>query len=36
MSKFHFPISEIKRATATFLLSVGVATAYIAVMTGAS
>lgn len=34
MSKFHFPINEIKRATATILLSAGVATAYIAVMTG--
>ena len=34
MSKFHFPINEIKRATATVLLSAGVAVAYIAVMTG--
>ncbi len=34
MSKFHFPISEIKRAAATLLLSAGVAVAYIAVMTG--
>ena len=34
MSKFHFPISEIKRATATILLSAGVAVAYITVMTG--
>jgi hypothetical protein len=34
MSKFHFPVSEIKRATATVLLSAGVAVAYIAVMTG--
>lgn len=34
MSKFQFPISEIKRAAAAFLLSAGVATAYVAVMTG--
>ncbi len=34
MSKFEFPISEIKRAAATILLSAGVAVAYIAVMTG--
>jgi hypothetical protein len=34
MLKFQFPISEIKRATATILLSAGVAVAYIAVMTG--
>ena len=34
MSKFQFPISEIKRAAATILLSAGVAVAYIAVMTG--
>jgi len=33
-SKFQFPISEMKRAAATVLLSVGVATAYVAVMTG--
>jgi len=33
MSKFQFPISEIKRAAATLLLSAGVAVAYIAVMT---
>jgi hypothetical protein len=31
--KFRFPISEMKRAAATVLLSVGVATAYIALMT---
>src|SRR5262245_59261671 len=34
MSKFQFPISEMKRAAATFLLSAGVAAAYIAVMAG--
>src|SRR5689334_11143269 len=34
MSKFNRTISELKRATATILLSAGVATAYIAVMTG--
>jgi len=34
MSKFQFQISEIKRAAATILLSAGVATAYVAVMTG--
>lgn len=34
MSKFRFPISEIKRAAATILLSAGVAVAYITVMTG--
>ena len=34
MSKFNRTISELKRATATVLLSAGVAVAYIAVMTG--
>src|SRR5262245_46883360 len=34
MSKFQFPINEMKRATATILLSAGVAAAYIAVMAG--
>src|SRR5262245_38509846 len=34
MSKFNRTINEVKRATATILLSAGVATAYIAVMTG--
>jgi len=34
MSKFNCTISELKRATATILLSAGVAVAYIAVMTG--
>lgn len=34
MSKFEFPINEMKRAVATVLLSVGVAAGYIAVMTG--
>ena len=34
MSKYHFPISEIKRAAATIMLSAGVAVVYIAVMTG--
>lgn len=33
MSKFHFVINEISRATATLVLSAGVAAAYIAVMT---
>jgi hypothetical protein len=34
MSKFQFPINEIKRAAATALLSFSVAAAYIAVMAG--
>jgi hypothetical protein len=34
MSKFQFPINEMKRAAATILLSAGVATAYIGVMAG--
>jgi hypothetical protein len=34
MSKFQFPINEMKRAAATTLLSVGVAASYIAVMAG--
>jgi hypothetical protein len=34
MSKFQFPINEVKRAAATIMLSVGVAAAYIAVMAG--
>ncbi len=34
MSKFQFPINEVKRAAATALLSIGVAAAYIAVMAG--
>jgi hypothetical protein len=34
MSKFPFSISEMKRAAVTILLSAGVATTYIAVMTG--
>ena len=34
MSKFQFPINEIKRAAATALLSIGVAACYIAVMAG--
>jgi hypothetical protein len=34
MSKFQFPINEVKRAAATTLLSFGVAAAYIAVMAG--
>lgn len=34
MSKFQFPINEMKRAAATTLLSVGVAACYIAVMAG--
>ena len=34
MSKFQFPINEVKRAAATALLSVGVAAAYIGVMAG--
>ena len=33
-STFQFPISEMKRAAVTVVLSVGVATAYVAVMTG--
>ena len=35
MSKFQFPINEMNRAAATVLLSAGVATAYITVMSGA-